>query len=162
MAERGPAIVVLRPGVVWGPGSPCVLGPETDLLRGAAFLAGSGDGICNLMYVDDLLRGIDAVVAHREAPSGFYHVGDNETITWAEYYGALAAGLGVDPETIRAVPRDRYRPGLRDRVDELKALPLYKRARAGLPGEARGQIKRRLARGRGRERPIASAGGNTV
>src|SRR5439155_1239680 len=61
MAERRLAIVVLRPGLVWGPGSPWVLGPATDLLRGAAFLAGSGGGICNLMYVDDLLRGIDAV-----------------------------------------------------------------------------------------------------
>ena len=108
------------------------------------------------------MRGIDAVVAHREAPSGFYHVGDNETITWAKYYGALAAGLGVDPETIRAVPSDRYRTGLRDRVDELKALPIYKRARAWLPVEARAQIKRRLARVRGRERPMSSAADNAV
>src|SRR5206468_10798087 len=64
MAERRLAIVVLRPGLVWGPGSPWVLGPATDLLRGAAFLAGSGGGICNLMYVDDLLRGIDRSEEH--------------------------------------------------------------------------------------------------
>jgi nucleoside-diphosphate-sugar epimerase len=160
MTDGRLAIVVLRPGLVWGPGSPWVLGPATDLVQGRAFLAGGGSGICNLMYVDDLLRGIDAVLAQREPPSGFYHVGDDETITWAEYYAALAAGLGVDPAAIRAVPGDRYRIGLRDRLDELKSLPIYRRIKDRLPLETRAQIRRRLARslGRGGPTPGTTAG----
>ncbi len=156
MTDGRLAIVVLRPGLVWGPGSPWVLGPATDLVQGRAFLAGGGTGICNLMYVDDLLRGIDAVLAHREPLSGFYHVGDDQTISWAEYYAALAAGLGVDPATIRTVPGDRYRTGLRDRLDDLKTLPVYKRMKDRLPVEARALIKRRLARSLGRGVPTAN------
>jgi len=162
MADPRLAIVVLRPGLIWGPGSPWVLGPATDLLRGAAYLVDSGNGICNLMYVDNLLRSIDAVLAHAAAPSGFYHVGDDETRTWSDYYIALAAGLGADIAKIHAVPGDRFRAGPRDRIEELKALPMYRQLKDRLPIAARAAMKLRVVRALGGDRAAVTANGNAV
>ena len=100
MREPRPAIVVLRPSLVWGPGSPWVLGPARELLAGSAYVVGDGAGVCNLTYVDNLVRSILAVADDPAPVSGFFHLRDDENVTWREYYAALAAGLGVDSATM--------------------------------------------------------------
>jgi nucleoside-diphosphate-sugar epimerase len=148
MRDPRPAIVVLRPSLVWGPGSPWVLGPARDLLAGSAYLVGDGAGICNLMYVDNLVRSILAVAADPAPMSGFFHVGDDEHVTWREYYAALAAGLGVDGTTIHAVAPGRYRIGPRDALDRLRSSPAYTWLKERLSLETRTHLKLRLARAR--------------
>lgn len=145
------AIVVLRPGLVWGPGSRWVLGPAGELLRGSAYLVRGGAGICNLTYVDNLVHSISAAVAHPAPTPGFFHIRDNEQVTWREYYTALAAGLGVDVATIHAVSGDRYRTGLRDTLDTLRSGPAYRWLKDQLSPGTRTALKLRLARGRERE-----------
>lgn len=157
MAEQRLAIVVLRPGLIWGPRSPWVIRPATQLVSGSAYLVGDGGGICNLMYVDNLIRGIDAVLAHPKQISGFYHVADDETTTWREYYAALAAGLGVDLATVHMVPADRYRAGLGGLVEELKNLPPYQWLKSRLSPETKGAIKLRLRLAFERDRPAQSS-----
>ncbi len=90
MKESRVATVVLRPSLIWGPGSPYVLGAATDLLRGSAYLVGGGAGLCTLMHVDNLVQSILAVIRHPAAPSGFYHVGDDEVTTWRDFYFGIA------------------------------------------------------------------------
>lgn len=161
MADGRLTIVVLRPGLIWGPRSPWVLRPAAELVSGTAYLVGSGEGICNLMYVDNLVRSIAAVVGHPANATGFYHLADDETTTWREYYAALAAGLGVDVATIHRVPGDRYRAGVRGLVEELKKLPPYRWLKDRLPPEAKAAIKLRLRLALERDRPAqrgASAG----
>ena len=151
MRDARPAIVVLRPSLVWGPGSPWVMGPARDLQSGSAYLIGDGAGVCNLMYVDNLVRSILAVAAHPAPVSGFFHLGDDEHVTWREYYGALAAGLGVDAATIHAVTMDRYRVGRRDALDSLRSSSAYTWLKERIPQETRTLIKLRLARARRQE-----------
>jgi nucleoside-diphosphate-sugar epimerase len=145
------AIVVLRPSLVWGPGSPWVLGPAGELVRGSAYLIGGGAGICNLMYVDNLVRSISAVVAHPAPATGFFNIGDDERTTWRKYYAALAAGLGLDVATIHSISGERYRTGLRDRLDGLRSGRAYRWLKDRLSLETRTTLKFRLARARGRE-----------
>ena len=158
MAEGHLAIVVLRPGLIWGPRSPWVIRPAVQLVSGSAYLVGDGGGICNLMYVDNLVRSIDAVVAHPRPVSGFFNVADDETMTWREYYAALATGLGVDAATVHTVPADRYRTGLGGLVEELKKLPPYQWLKYRLSPETKGAIKLRLRLAFGRDRPAQSDG----
>jgi nucleoside-diphosphate-sugar epimerase len=153
MTEQRLSIVVLRPGLIWGPRSPWVIRPATQLVSGSAYLVGGGGGICNLMYVDNLIRSIDAVVAHPKQIPGFYHVADDETTTWREYYAALAAGLGVDLATVHMVPADRYRAGLRGLLEELKSLPPYQWLKDSLSLETRATLKLRLRRALESDRP---------
>ena len=156
IAEAGPAIVVLRPSLIWGPGSPWVLGPATDLVQGRAYLVGDGSGICNLSYVDNLVNAVRAVVDHPAPARGFYHVADDETTTWREYFGALSAGLGLDPKDIHRVPDDRFRPGLKDRLGDLQSLALYGWLKDRVSKDTRAAIKLRLAR-RAKPGPPAQA-----
>jgi 2-alkyl-3-oxoalkanoate reductase len=158
MHEPRPAIVVLRPGLVWGPGSPWVLGVARELLAGSAYLVGDGAGVCNLMYVDNLVRSILAVVDDPAPVSRFFHVRDDEHVTWREYYGALAAGLGVDAATIHAVNMDRYRVGPRDALDALRSSSAYAWVKERIPLETRTLIKLRLPRAR-RHEPESLGGG---
>ena len=148
MRDARPAIVVLRPSLVWGPGSPWVLGPARELLAGSAYLVGDGAGVCNLMYVDNLVRSIFAVVADPAPVSGFFHLGDDEHVTWREFYAALAAGLGVDAATIHAVAPGSYRSGPRDALDRLRSTPAYTWLKERISVETRTLLKMRLARAR--------------
>jgi nucleoside-diphosphate-sugar epimerase len=146
MTDGRLAIVVLRPGLIWGPGSPWVLTPARDMVGGVAYLVGDGGGICNLMYVDNLVRSIDAVVAHPAPASGFYNVSDDETTTWRKYYGALAAGLGVDMSSVPTVSADRYRTSVRDHLEWVQTLATYKWLKARVSLESRTAIKGQVSR----------------
>lgn len=146
MTERTMSIVVLRPGLIWGPGSPWVLAPGRELIRGSAYLVGDGSGVCNLMYVDDLVRSIFAIADHAAPASGFYNVADDVTLTWRDYYTALGAELGVDVSTVHRLPAGPYRGGLRERLAGLKETSLYRRMKEGLPLEMRTSLKLRAAR----------------
>jgi 2-alkyl-3-oxoalkanoate reductase len=148
MREPRPAIVVLRPSLVWGPGSPWVLGPARELLAGSAYVIGDGAGVCNLIYVDNLVRSILAVADDPAPVSGFFHLRDDEHVTWREYYAALAAGLGVDATTIHPVAQTSYRIGPRDALDTLRSSPAYTWLKERIPRETRTLLKLRLARAR--------------
>jgi len=148
MREPRPAIVVLRPSLVWGPSSPWVLGPARELLAGSAYLVGDGAGVCNLIYVDNLIRSILAVAADPTPVSGFFHLRDDEHVTWREYYAALASELGVDATTIHLVAQGSYRVGPRDALDTLRSSPAYAWLKERIPLETRTLIKLRLARAR--------------
>ena len=144
MADGRLAIVVLRPGLIWGPGSPWLIRPALELVSGSAYLVGDGEGICNLAYVDNLVRSIDAVVAHQAPGPGFYNIADDEITTWRDYYSALAAGLGVDMATVHTVAGDRYRAGFGGFMEELKKLPPYRWVKASLAQDTKAAIKLRL------------------
>jgi nucleoside-diphosphate-sugar epimerase len=162
MSDGRLAIVVLRPGLVWGPGSPWLLDPARELVSGTAYLVGDGGGVCNLMYVDNLVRSIDAVVGHRPRVSGFFNVADDEPMTWRKYYGALAACLGVDMATVHSVNGDRYRTSFRDRWDWMKSLSMYRWLKDRLTLEARTAIKLRLERSLAHDGATLGANGGPV
>jgi len=147
MTDRRLAIVVLRPSLIWGPGSPYVFGTASDLLRGSAYLVGGGAGICNLMHVDNLVQSIRAVIARPNVASGFYHVSDDGITTWRDFYLAIASGIGVDASTIHTIPDGEYRAGIRDRLQDFQSSGAYRWLKDRVPLETREAIKRRLRRG---------------
>jgi nucleoside-diphosphate-sugar epimerase len=159
MADGRIAIVVLRPSVIWGPGSPWVLGPATELMKGSAYLIGGGEGICNLMYVDDLVRSIDAVVASPVLTSGFFNVGDDQPRTWRDYYAALAAGLGVDTATIVPLASGEYHVGIRDRLGGARRSAPYQWIKDRFSIETRESMKLQLRRLLARRHADASSDG---
>lgn len=100
-------IVVLRPGLIWGPGSMWARMVGEQLWQGNAILSNNGRGIANLVYVDNLVRMILTVVGKRLGQSGFYNVADCETVTWCEWYRALAGRLGYPISDVRLSPSSR-------------------------------------------------------
>ena len=147
MKKSGLEIVVLRPGLIWGPGSGWARMIGGDL-SGGLTLPGNGRGIINLVYVDNLVRLIFRAAAAPEAGSGFHNARDAETMTWREFALAAAAALDLPADRVRTVPGEAL-PFSPKRVLEwaLQQRSLYRLMRktlATLSPEAKQALKRRV------------------
>jgi nucleoside-diphosphate-sugar epimerase len=114
-------VVILRPGVVFGPRDRWISGLAHELLRGTAYLVDGGAGICNSIYVDNLVHAIHLALTASEADGEAFLVGDAETVTWAELYQRIAAALGVGFEEIHCVTRPAFAKGLGQRVNDFRS-----------------------------------------
>jgi nucleoside-diphosphate-sugar epimerase len=133
-AQPAMQVVVLRPGLVWGPGSHWSSMVGEQLSRGPVCLSNGGRGIANLVYVDNLVQMILAVHGSEGGPAGFYNVGDPQQVTWSHYYQSLARRLGYAETDIRTWP-DAHLPLTPKLALEwcLQRQPLYRAARWLLP-----------------------------
>ena len=107
-------LVILRPGIVFGPRSSWITRFADDLLKGHAALLNHGQGICNSMYVDNLVHAIYLAATRERADREVFLVGDRECVRWADLYQPIAKALGVDltelPEGVIAEqPRQKKR-----------------------------------------------------
>lgn len=149
-------ICVLRPSIIWGPRSIWSLSAAKDLIDGTAFLVGNGDGICNTIYIDNLIACILTCVDHPGNASGFFNVSDLETISWKQFYESLAQHCNYDMAKIPTVAPDRFRPSLQTRFEDLKSSRIYSTLKDQIPQETRAHIKAWLQeRLRRRDRAIA-------
>jgi len=130
-------VVVLRPGIVTGPrSSRWVQGIADELLEGKAYLINDGAGICNSIYVDNLVNGIYlAMIRESQAVSGqVFLLGDQERVTWLDLYGSIASALGIDPSTIARVDTPRFGPSWRQTIDEVRASAPAQKILPVIPG----------------------------
>lgn len=96
-AKGSVELVMLRPSIVFGPQSRWIAGLADDLLRGTAYLVNEGKGICNSIYVDNLVHAIRlAMTAEKDADGQAFLVGDREQVTWSNFYRPIAQSLGID------------------------------------------------------------------
>jgi 2-alkyl-3-oxoalkanoate reductase len=120
-AERalaGTPATVLRPGIIYGPGSAQWSARIARLLhaRRLGDLGAAGDGVCNLVHVDDVVAAVLAALRAPEARGQAFNLGSPEPPTWNEYFLAYARALGAVP--LQRIPR--WRLGL----EKLLGLPL--------------------------------------
>lgn len=148
LSTRSPRVVVLRPGLIWGPRSPWSTLPARQLAGGTAWLGGSGNGVCNLIHLDNLLRYVRQVLHSPAAVSGFYNVADPETVTWRTFYEAVATGLGYPPARVQTTEAGPRLASLGALLDWLRQRPPFYRFMKGLlkglSSEAKSQLKYHL------------------
>ncbi len=110
--------VVLRPGIVHGPGSEGWTARPARLLRAGRLgdLGPVGDGVCNLTSAADLGAAIVAALRVEGARGGAFNVSDPAPGTWNDYFRDLAIAIGATPV--------RRLPGWRMRAEGLAAYPL--------------------------------------
>ncbi|HSL46404.1 MAG TPA: NAD-dependent epimerase/dehydratase family protein [Anaerolineales bacterium] len=89
-------LVILRPGIVYGPRSSWVTRFADELLSGKASLLDHGQGICNSIYVDNLVHAIYLAATQPGVDREVFLVGDRECVTWADLYHPIAEALGYD------------------------------------------------------------------
>jgi 2-alkyl-3-oxoalkanoate reductase len=93
LRQRGRVeLVVLRPGIVFGPRDIWVSEIVRRLLAGTAYLVDGGHGVCNTIYVDNLVHAIELSLTAKVDGEAFL-IGDEETITWAGLYRCVAQAL---------------------------------------------------------------------
>lgn len=100
-AQGDVELIMLRPGIVFGPRSRWVSTLAEELLAGTAYLVDGGSGICNSIYVDNVIHAIRlSFLADNSADKSANLIGDRERVTWKDFYCAIAKGLGISEATI--------------------------------------------------------------
>ena len=85
----------LRPAVIYGPRTELIANLASELDENRAGLFNHGDGICNGLYIDNLIAAIRLCLKAKKGAGSTYLLTDAETITWREFYHAVAHELGV-------------------------------------------------------------------
>jgi 2-alkyl-3-oxoalkanoate reductase len=106
-ADGAVEVVTLRPSIVFGPRSKWWTAQiATDLLSGKAYLTEGGAGICNSVYVDNLVQAMwQAAISSGVANQDFI-ITDGERVTWWDLYSAVAEAVGVDMATVSVIESD--------------------------------------------------------
>jgi nucleoside-diphosphate-sugar epimerase len=128
-------VVTLRPAIVFGPRSQWWSAQiARDILNGDAYLIDGGEGVCNTVYIDNLVHAMwQAALSDRAANQAFL-ITDAERVTWRDLYGAVAEAIGVDIETV-------------PRIASEEAIRLQRASRrSGLPVSLTSPALRRVAR----------------
>ncbi|KFG70299.1 NAD-dependent epimerase/dehydratase family protein [Microvirga sp. BSC39] len=87
-------IVILRPGIVHGPKSAWTAGLADELLAGQAYLVGGGRGICNSIYIDNLVHAIQLAARAPHIDGQAFLVSDAEQVTWCDLCRPIVEALG--------------------------------------------------------------------
>jgi nucleoside-diphosphate-sugar epimerase len=93
-------LVMLRPGIVHGPGSYWVTSFAQDLLQGQAYLLDEGQGICNAVFIDNLIHAMYLAMTASGVDRQAFLVGDEELVRWSDLYRPIAEALGFKLEQI--------------------------------------------------------------
>jgi nucleoside-diphosphate-sugar epimerase len=94
-----PRRVVLRPGIVYGPGSTLwsELVGRLLLARRLGDLGDAGEGLCNLVYVGDVAAAVIAALRRPAAMGEVLNLAAPAPPTWNGYFAQYAAALGAAP-----------------------------------------------------------------
>lgn len=139
------AVVILRPGLIWGPGSTWLTGPAQALLDGTAFLFNEGRGICNLIHVDNLIEHLMQLALDDHVEPAVYNIGDPETLTWSDYYRAIAGEIGVETSTVTMLPESAFRENtVGNLLHTLANQPPAKAVKRRLSSDTKLRIKKGL------------------
>lgn len=103
--EKLPGTVV-QPTIVYGPYSkPWTNAPAENLIYGTVVLPDRGEGLCNAVYIDDLVDGFILAATEPRAVGERFILSGPAPVSWGEFYGAMASALGT--------PKPEYWPAER-------------------------------------------------
>jgi nucleoside-diphosphate-sugar epimerase len=113
-------VTVVQPTVVYGPRAGVYGRDIIEELRGTRIpLIDGGRGVCNALYVDDLVTAIQLAATGPRAPGERFLISGPEHPTWAEFFGAFERMLDVrhtvamtQQEALAHWRRTRRRPWL--------------------------------------------------
>jgi len=109
LRKRGAVeITIFRPGIVFGPRSPWIINLANELLEGRAYLINGGHGICNTVYVDNLVQAMYQAMIIPEADGEAFFVGEQDQVTWVDFYRPFAIALGVKLSQIHNVDPPKF------------------------------------------------------
>lgn len=117
-SAKGVPVTVLRPSIVYGPFSETwTVGFAERLQSGNwGIFEDYGEGICNLVYVDDLVSGILLAVNHKNAVREAFNINGPEKITWNQYFQSFSDALGMPKLCEIPAARSRLKSAVRDRI----------------------------------------------
>jgi nucleoside-diphosphate-sugar epimerase len=112
--QRGLAITILRPTIVYGPFSDLWTVEFAQRLSAREWFLPERytQGICNLVYVDDVVNAVLLSLRNEKAIGQTFIVNGEERPTWSEYFHTLNDALGLPPLRPASATRSRLKAGL--------------------------------------------------
>lgn len=107
--EDGLQATVLQPTHVYGPFGGYWTERQVEMfLTGPVVLPAPDDGICNAVYVDDVVHALSLAAVRDEAVGETFLISGARPTTWSELYGHYARAVG-HADGIRLYPRKNIR-----------------------------------------------------
>ena len=99
LLQQWPSVVVYRPGIVYGPRSAQWTERIARWLRARRLgdLGAAGDGICNLVYVGDVVQALAQTLRTPGLDGQVFNLAMPDSPTWNEYLIAFARALRAVP-----------------------------------------------------------------
>lgn len=96
-ASKGLPVVILRPSIIYGPfGKSWTTGFAERLFMGSwGQFEEFGEGICNLVYVDDLVEAIRLSLMTDGSDGEAFNVTGPDLVTWNQYFKNFNSSLGL-------------------------------------------------------------------
>jgi len=93
--KQGLAAVILQPTIVYGPyAGSWTIGPITELKSNQFFLVNNGQGLCNSLYIDNLVDGVILALTQKKAIGETFILTDGQPITWKKFYESYQKMIG--------------------------------------------------------------------
>jgi len=146
-------LVILRPTIVFGAGSRWVFDFADALRHNTAYVVDGAHGICNTIYVDNLVHAVRLALNADRVDGEAFLVGDEETVTWRELYQPIATAFGFDFDAIPSFSPPEAKPSFRQLyIDPVRMSELGRAVITLLPRGLKSSLKDavRLAKRRAR------------
>ena len=97
--RSGAPVTIVQPTIVYGPFSKTwTNAPAEMLIHGNLILPDHGEGLCNAVYVDDVVDGLMlAAISPPAAVGERFIISGPQPVTWATFYTEIARALGTNP-----------------------------------------------------------------
>ncbi|MDX2099308.1 MAG: NAD(P)-dependent oxidoreductase [Leptolyngbyaceae cyanobacterium bins.59] len=144
LCQRGSVeVVIFRPGIVFGPRSRWVMDLANQLGNGTAYLINGGTGICNSVYVDNLVHGIRLALTAPNVNGEAFFVGDRERVTWFDFYRPFAEAFGVDLAQLPPVTVPTFTHSWKQQaIGSIRESVFVQKTLAMIPEELKQSLKR--------------------
>jgi len=180
--KYGLPVVVIQPTIVYGPfAAVWTVEPLQQLRTGRIVLVNGGDGLCNAVYVDDVVQAMILAATQQNVVGKAFLVSGEAPVTWRDFYCAYERMLGVSGTVsmsaaeAKAYAREqrkarsilnqalnilREEPAVRERVlRSPEVATLVKFVQSLLPEQTWQSLKRRImGRGGTGQPPVATEG----
>ncbi len=115
---RGLRGTILQPTIVYGPFSkPWTINPAEQLMLDTLVLPDRGEGVCNALFVDDLVDALLLAATRPDAVGERFIVSGPDAVTWSEFYETFARAVGAKgPEYWPRNVIEKRKSGLRNKL----------------------------------------------
>jgi len=102
--RQGLPVVVVQPTIVYGPFvKSWTQGPLNQLKSGTVILPDEGSGLCNAVYIDDVVDSLILAALNPKAIGETFLISASEPVTWREFYRAYEDMLGITATSYMSV-----------------------------------------------------------
>jgi nucleoside-diphosphate-sugar epimerase len=101
--EHALPVTVLRPTIVYGPFGDYTVDTLALIRQGRMVLVDGGRGVCNSLYIDNLVEAMLLAAVSENAVGNVFHISDASPISWKEFIEAHAQAIGDSHLPLREV-----------------------------------------------------------